>query len=496
MGRGRVVDCMNLRSISWLAFCGAWLWLQPLSASAASKPVMVHYMPWFIAKPYSANWGWHWTMNHFNPDAIDPSGKRQIASWYYPLTGPYDSADPAILEYHVLLMKLAGVDGAIVDWYGMDNYLDYGINNQRAAALFRFTRRAGLKFALCYEDRTIQVEIDGGYLAASNAIAHAQQTMLYAQSNFFTDPGFLKWSNRPVLLNFGPQYFMTSAQWQTIFSVLAPTNQPAFFTEDNRLAVGAGAFNWPPMWLSQTNGGVLSTNALESYLANFQQKAGSWPAFISSAFPRFHDIYAQAGVGPSYGYLDDSDGETLRRTLSRALTNASAIVQIVTWNDFGEGTIIEPTREYGCRDLGMLQDVRRQYLDPAFPCHTNDLALAARLYTLRRQYAANPTINAELDRVFANVVSGNLAAASLQLTGVESNRAVLYNLSAAGGELQFTIGGYLSAAGAEVQTSSNLASAAWGTARSFPASTNPMIFSAPILSQGPPSYYRVRTLNP
>jgi hypothetical protein len=37
------------------------------------------------------------------------------------------------------------------------------------------------------------------------------------------------------------------------------------------------------------------------------------------------------------------------------------LVQVVTWTDFGEGTIVEPTREYGYRDLGMLQDFRRQY---------------------------------------------------------------------------------------------------------------------------------------
>ena len=104
------------------------------SAHAASKPLMVYYMPWYVAKPYSANWGWHWTMNHFDPDTVSATGQRQIASWYYPLIGPYDSADPAVLEYHVLLMKLAGVDGVIVDWYGPDDYLDYGVNSQRTAA--------------------------------------------------------------------------------------------------------------------------------------------------------------------------------------------------------------------------------------------------------------------------------------------------------------------------------------------------------------------------
>lgn len=394
----------------------------PIDVGAGAKSVMVYYMPWYVAKPFRDSWGWHWTMGHFNPDVVNAAGERKIASWYYPLIGPYDSADPAVLEYHVLLMKLAGIDGVIVDWYGTDDFLDYGVNNQATAALFNYTRKAKLKFSICYEDQTIQHMIDASYLAASNAIPHAQQVLLYLQTNYFSDASFLRWENRPVLLNFGPQHFKTSADWQAIFSVLPATNQVAFFTEDNRLPVGVGAFNWPPMWLSQTpgTGGVLSVAALGNYLAGFDQKAAAWPAFVSSAWPRFHDIYQPAGVRDYWGYLGDRGGQTLQETLSRAMTNASAIVQIVTWNDFGEGTVVEPTQEYGYRDLGIIQDLRRQYLDADFPGHTNDLTLALRLYNLRRQHSTNSIIAAELDRVFTNIVGDNLAAADLALTRLES----------------------------------------------------------------------------
>jgi hypothetical protein len=471
----------------------------PVAAVPAPRPVLVHYMPWYVAKPYSSSWGWHWTMNHYNPDNIGANGQRAIASWYYPLIGPYDSADPVVLEYHVLLMKLAGLDGVIVDWYGMDNYLDYGVNNQRTTALFNFTRKAGLEFCLCYEDQTIQQEVNGGYITATGAIAHAQQTLRYAETNYLVAPSYLRWNNQPVLLNFGPQYFKTSSDWQSIFSVLNATNQPAFFTEDNRLTVGRGAFDWPPMWMSRTNGGVLSVAQLETYLAAFEQKAlaaPAWPAFISGAFPRFQDIYQQAGVGTSYGYLDDRGGDTLRETLGRAFTNASAFVQVVTWNDFGEGTIVEPTQDCGFRDLGIIQDFRRLCLDASFSWHTNDLTLATRLYNLRRLYAPNSFVSAELDRVFTNAVSGNLSLASLRLTGLESNRPVIYDLTLVGSQLSFSIGGYLSAAGLEIQTSSNLTAAPWQSAASLSVTTNPAMYSTLISEQSPSTFLRVRNAGP
>ena len=297
-----------------------------------------------------------------------------------------------------------------------------------------------------------------------------------------------------MFLNFGPQYFKNNSQWQSIFSVLDPTNQPAFFTEDNKLPVGAGAFDWPPMWLSQN--GVLSSGQLESYLSSFQQTAASWPAFISSAFPRFHDIYAQAGVGASYGYLDDSNGDTLRATLGRAFTNASAIVQVVTWNDYGEGTIVEPTADYGYRDLGILQDFRRQYLDSSFAWQTNDLTLASRVYNMRRQFSGNALVSAELDRVFTNLVGGNLAVASLELTGVESSRPAVYSVSAEGGQLQFVIGGYLSAAGVEIQNSSDLSPGSWQTIATLPTGTGTVRFSTPLVLDTVPEFFRVRNSGP
>jgi len=414
---------MNARPLFRFALLALWVFTLPSLLSAAPKPVFVYYMPWFVAKPHSDSWGWHWTMNHFDPDVIDASGERQIASWYHPLIGPYDSADPLVLEYHVLLMKLAGIDGVIVDWYGRDDHLDYAINNERTAALFQLTRRAELKFALCYEDRTVLQQINDGVIAASNAVRHAQQTMLYVQKNYFGDPSYLRMSNRPVLLNFGPQYFKANEQWQEIFSTLPATNQPALFTEDHRLPAGLGAFNWPPMYLSLSPGarGVLSVTALENYLASFEQNGSTWPAYISSAFPRFHDIYQPAGIRDYWGYLGDRKGETLRMTLARAMTNQSAMVQVVTWNDFGEGTVVEPTTEYGYRDLGIIQDSRRLYLDSKFDYRTNHLTLATRLYYLRREHATNAPVNTVLDAVFTNIIRGQLGAASQRLTQLDTN---------------------------------------------------------------------------
>src|SRR5579859_1122477 len=92
----------------------------------AGKTLLAHYMPWFEAKPTSPAWGWHWTMNAVNPDH-QTNGIPDVASHFHALIGPYDSSDPDVLEYHLLLMRIAGIDGVIVDWYGLQQFRDYAL---------------------------------------------------------------------------------------------------------------------------------------------------------------------------------------------------------------------------------------------------------------------------------------------------------------------------------------------------------------------------------
>jgi len=189
------------------------------------------------------------------------------------------------------------------------------------------------------------------------------------------------------------------------------------------------------------------------------------------------------------------------------MTNASAIVQIATWNDFGEGTIIEPTvdgvsgcglidtnkptTQYGYSDLGIVQDFRRLYLDASFPYHTNDLSLALRLFNLRELYGhSNPIVSAELDRVFSNIVSGNLTVANLQLVGIETNVPVIYNLSLTNNQLQFFIGGFLSTNGIQIETSTDLLT--WQTSISQTVGTTQAIYNTLVSPAVSPVFFRIQ----
>ena len=112
----------------------------------------------------------------------------------------------------------------------------------------------------------------------------------------------------------------------------------------------------------------------------------------------------------SYGYLDDQEGAVFGETLELAGTRAS-LIQIVTWNDYGEGTIIEPTIEFGYRYLEALQNYRRKHAGKTFPYSAEDLRLPIALYQLRQQAAAAERASTHLDSAAAFLFASENEAA-------------------------------------------------------------------------------------
>jgi hypothetical protein len=342
--------------------------------------IMVHYMPWFQAPPVESGYGFHWHQGGavYDPFETTPDGRAKIASHYYPLTGPYDTRDVSVLEYQVALMKISGIDGVIFDWYGIEDALDYKQINQSTLEMIKVLKKAGMKFAVCYEDQSIGKMVEAKNIAKEDSIAAGKKVFAWMQDNWFSDDAYLKIDGRPVVLCFGPQYYKDQGMWTDIFSVLS--GKPWFVSLDNHSEGWVdGSYNWPPMWASTS--GKLGFPRLVSYLNDFYAKQNAKSHLVASAFPGFHDIYKEAGNGQSYGFLDYAGGATFRLTLDAALRACPDVIQIGTWNDYGEGTIVEPTIEHGYKELEVLQDTQKKD-DGNFPYQYDDLRAPIELFRI------------------------------------------------------------------------------------------------------------------
>ena len=371
---------------------------ESVTTNPADKIVLAHYMPWYEAKPFSQVWGWHWTMNTFDPEkrVLD---RPEIASHFTPLIGPYDSGDPHVLEYHLLLMKLAGIDGVIVDWYGLQNFRDYGLLHRNTERLVEQAKRLRMKFVICYEDQTIPALIEVGRLKNENRVHHASEELEWLNKNWFGLESYVKLDGQPVLLSFG-QTGLTDAEWtQCLTEMKTPI---AYFSLHHRRASAVGAFDWP-----------IPSDGIGA-IKKFEEGSRGWPKSIPVVFPRFKDVYAEAKVHASYGEIDDRDGMTFEQTLERAWNSSAPIIQIATWNDWGEGTNIEPSQEFGYRDVGVILGWRKKLGQLKLPTTASTLRLPMKLLELRR---ASPSLEQQkkLDVIADLIASGKLPLATSEL---------------------------------------------------------------------------------
>lgn len=372
--------------------------------------ILVHYQPWYQAKSPQTPWGWHWTMNKYDPEQIN-GGKREIASHLYPLIGPYDSADPDVLEYHLSLMKLAGIDGLIIDWYGLQDFHDYRLLHRNVKELVRSASRFGVKLVICYEDQTIEKLTKAGKLAPGAQVPHAVSEIKWLWDNWFPLENYVRLEGRPVLLSFGQQGLAPS-QWEQCLEQLGESI--AHFPQQPQGQESLRGFDWP-----LPDKGLQPNRDFNQSIGRSRSKEHAIPV----AFPRFHDIYEEAGVQRSWGRVQDQGGETFRETLDGALESGARLVQIATWNDWGEGTVIEPSEEFGYRDLEFVQQSRRSYLDADFPYQAADLRLPYRLFQLRAASAARLVQRkARLDQIAQWLAKGKVAMARAELERMENER--------------------------------------------------------------------------
>ncbi|WJS94444.1 glycoside hydrolase family 71/99-like protein [Flavobacterium johnsoniae] len=354
-----------------------------------STKIYMHYMPWFETNESSADkkWGYHWTMANKKPNNVGANGRREIASYYYPLIGPYHSGDKNVIENHLLLMKYSGIDGILIDWYGTYDVNDYRMVKENTDQLIEMLDKVGLEYAIVYEDRFLTNVVNAG--KAISVTSAAKTDLAYVQNNYFTDANYIKINGKPLLMNFGPIVLQTPAEWTNVFNTL--TTKPTFLTLwDHSVKAGDNA-SGEYAWVYKDN------SFLTNFYTNTKPKLG---VAMGSAYPGFKDFYAEGGGGAAIGWtIDHKNGATLDETLTLAKNANVNYLQLITWNDFGEGTMIEPTAEFGYSFIEKIKTFAGvKNTENIFP----DIS---KLYDLRVQKKGNADAQKKLNQAFNYFVS-------------------------------------------------------------------------------------------
>ncbi len=194
-------------------------------------------------------------------------------------------------------MKLAGIDGVIVDWYGLQDFRDYPCS---IAIPSNWSSRSSGSDEVCDLLRRPDDSRSGrGWPGADSGASQTRGAgNRVDRPELVLEDDYVQLDRRPVLLSFG-QTGLTDAEWT---ACLKSVRQPvSYFSLHHRRQAAIGAFDWP---IPQQ--GVAAVE-------KFSKESHNWPQSIPVAFPRFADIYSEAKVGPAMG---ESTTATARRFAS------------------------------------------------------------------------------------------------------------------------------------------------------------------------------------
>jgi glycoprotein endo-alpha-1,2-mannosidase len=116
--------------------------------------------------------------------------------------------------------------------------------------------------------------------------------------------------------------------------------------------------------------------------------------------------------------ISNNGTQVLNETLTLTDSSIVEFIQLITWNDFGEGTMIEPTNEFGFLYLEEVQS----YTGVSYTF--DDLQLPYKLYLLRKKHKNNKRVQTILDRVYQFIFMLDLNKAKNLLSTLEKKYAI------------------------------------------------------------------------
>lgn len=240
----------------------------------------------------------------------------------------YSSTDPDQVHRQVTDMISRGIDGVIVDWYGPNNAID----NATQLVMLEAEKHPGFSFSIM---------IDAGAIGGSSCYGCTpEQTLVqllkYVEQHYFTSPAYTTVQGQPLVTDFNVDR-LYSIDWNSVKSALSST--PGFLFQDNdgfSHPLSDGSYSWV---MPETADYGLG------YLATFYDIGVTFPTkkTMGAAYKGFNDALASWGSGR---VMNQQCGQTWLQTFSQVNSLYSSnrqlpYLQVVTWNDYEEGTEIE-----------------------------------------------------------------------------------------------------------------------------------------------------------
>jgi uncharacterized protein YraI len=244
---------------------------------------------------------------------------------------PYASADPAVIAHQVAQASGAGIDALVQSWYGPQ------VENNQTETNFRVLLDQAAAQGM---QAGIDLEVTSPFLPDAGAVTAALSTLLATHARH---PAYLRYQGQPVIFFWRQQQYPLET-WQAIRDQVDPNHTTLWIAEGVDLgyqAVFDGHHLYSNAWADSPAGQMAKWGEQVRAYETDHSVDRLW---VATAMPGYNDTHlprANAFAVPR------QNGDYYRQSWQGAVASRPDMLIITSFNEWPEGTQLEPAASYG-----------------------------------------------------------------------------------------------------------------------------------------------------
>jgi hypothetical protein len=339
---------------------------QKTSVTATPTPVMTFVPP---PQPTQPGHTTHPTPVP-KPSAAASSNGRPVLAFYYPWysvstwnpaqmsdlpTIKYNSSDDATIARQLNWAITAGLTGFISSWWGPGDQTDTNFAKLLAHA-------ASTQASTGYHfDSTIYFESDA---PSESSIGQMETNLRYVINKYSNNANFFHWQGKPVIFFWDPLgHGRTLATWATIRNQVDPNHQTIWSAEGVDLTLlnvfdGIHLFSGAYWGLQQ--GDITAVDqGFRAKIDAYNQAHNTQKIWAAGIIPGYNDTRVPGRTGTYI--VARNNGATYSASWEGAIASNPDLITITSFNEWFEGSMIEPSVTYGTLYLNLTQQFTHQW---------------------------------------------------------------------------------------------------------------------------------------